>query len=197
MNNMYEYLVKKNTAMKKRASGLADIGNLRDGLLASTRWGGANPNRGAIQAKLEAKQQEALNRVDSIEAIKQYVLAPKYMIGAPAVKKALSLDGAKKKTIKELPKKEETPKKKQTSEKSIFNQLADFASKNKGAAVGGLSSMAVVAPTVYALSKKNKLRNAALYGVLAGILGTGAGAAYDRYVGKDAGPQLLEKLKRI
>ena len=63
-------------------------------------------------------------------------------------------------------------------------------SKYKGTLGGGIGSALAGGGAAAYLSKENKLRNAILVGLLSGILGGGAGYAYDsgmlnKWLGKD------------
>lgn len=64
---------------------------------------------------------------------------------------------------------------------SILDQIVSFARENAGAVAGGLGGAGLGALTAAAMSKDNKLRNAAIAGILSGAIGAAGGAAYDRY----------------
>ena len=65
---------------------------------------------------------------------------------------------------------------------SFLDKALGFAKANKGALIGG-SLAAPAAGIAYAMSDKNKVRNAALTGFIVGALGVPAGMLYDKYVG--------------
>ena len=63
---------------------------------------------------------------------------------------------------------------------SVLDQIVSFAKDNAGAVAGGLGGAGLGALTAAAMSRDNKLRNAAIAGILSGAVGAMGGAAYDR-----------------
>ena len=183
MNSMYDYLMHRETGIRKQAADKKSLTATYNPLQRLFAKLIDNPTRPLQEEVLQNNLKRAQLSKQLTGLITDRAMMGRLKTPADAAREALGMKPFSYAKVKQIVPVSEKGHSEETAAKgkSLLDQFVDGVNKNKGALIGASSSIpaALIAAGV---SKENKLRNAALTGLAVGILGTGAGMAYDKFM---------------